>query len=263
MKKIKFVAVLVFCVLAIVSIAWSDPPDDESDEKPPETWCPKTRITDNNKCMDCHLMTNNGFGLKEVPPTAQYSAEPYGLSVEMQDGKLVGYIKIAGVEDNKVKNAYDYLMWHPEIKHVIIEFHTPGGSVMDAWRAVGYIEDLRARGVTIETRCYGMTASAGFLLFVAGDKGHRFVNPHAELMTHKLWTFKMFALEDPDSSEDEAEMMKHFQSNLNDYILSRTGLTKEQLLDKTYKKDWWMTGYEAVELGVADGFIGDFEQAVD
>ena len=126
---------------------------------------------------------------------------------------------------------------------------------MDAWRMVGTIDELRSRGIGVETRCYGFAASAGGILLVAGDIGKRYVSPHAEIMVHKVWTFSMFSVSDPDSSEDKANILKHFQSNINKFFEERTKLTNEQINSKTRHKQWWLTGEEAIELGIADHLV--------
>jgi ATP-dependent protease ClpP protease subunit len=169
---------------------------------------------------------------------------------------IVVYTKISGVSPAVFRNVADYLRWHPEIKKFVVELHTGGGSIMDAWRAVGIIKEMQASEIIVEMRVYGLSASAGVILMVAGDIGHRFVNSNAEIMIHKIWTFKMFALDTPDTAEDEAATLRHFQENINQFILSRSKMTKKELDECIFKKDFWMTGARAVELGLADGFIG-------
>jgi ATP-dependent protease ClpP protease subunit len=196
------------------------------------------------------------FGLKELAIDANYNQKP-GLMDIIKDGDgLAAYLYITGTDSRSFRQASEYLYWHPDLKKLIVELHTGGGSIMDAWRSVGIIKEMQSRGIVVEVRVYGMSASAGVFLLVAGDIGHRFVNPNAEIMIHKIWTFKMFDLKDPDTAEDEAAILKHFQDNIDNFIKSRSKLTLEQLKEATFKKDYWMTGAEAVEFGLADGLIG-------
>ena len=136
-----------------------------------------------------------------------------------------------------------------------MEMHSPGGSVMDAWLAVGLLDDLRSRGIIVETRTYGISASAGVILMVAGTPGYRYINPHAEVMIHKVWTFSMFDLKDPDTAEDQAATLKHFQDNINSWLVSRSKMTRDMIESFIYKRDYWMTGELAVKLGLADHLI--------
>lgn len=225
----------------------------------PTPFCPVTKFSDNSKCMDCHVLkVENGkaiFGLDEIPTDAGYKL-PHGVSIIAYDeDKMALYYENNGTSSGKIREISQYMRKHPEFTKFIMEIFSPGGSVMDAWRAVGIIEEMRRGGIEIETRCYGMAASAGTILLVSGDIGKRFVNCHAEIMLHKLWTFAMFKLDDPDTAEDQAALMKHLQENINSFFIARTNLSKEVLDKNMFKKDWWVTGKEAVKLGIADGTI--------
>ena len=57
------------------------------------------------------------------------------------------------------------------------------------------------------------------------------------------------------SSQDQADTLKHFQDNIIQFLRDRTNLTEDQLDNKIFKRDWWMTGQEAIELGIATGSI--------
>jgi ATP-dependent protease ClpP protease subunit len=229
------------------------------EESQPEVACPVTRFTDNKACMDCHQMViENGkikFGLKEISPESNFSGKPYCLEIvqESVGGPPVGYVEISGTGSTKFRLIADYLGWHPEIKKVIVELHTGGGSIMDAWKSIGTIKEIQSKGVHVETRVYGLAASAGVVLLVAGDT--RLVSPNAEIMIHKVWTFTMFDIKTPDSSQDQADVLKHFQDNINRFLMDRTNLTEDQLNDKIFKRNWWITGAEAIELGIATGSI--------
>lgn len=233
----------------------------ESEEKDlPEVWCPVTKISDNDKCMSCHaLLIKEGkpvWGIKELPLDANYHEKPHIMDIVKDGEGIAARIYVSGTGASSFESVSRYLSWHPEIKKLIVELMTGGGSIMDAWRSVGYIKEMQARGVVVEMRVYGLSASAGVFLLVAGDIGHRFVNPNCQIMIHKIWTFKMFSLETPDSAEDQAETMKHFQKNINDFILSRSKMTEKQLQECIFKKDFWMTGKQAVGYGLADYLIG-------
>jgi ATP-dependent Clp protease protease subunit len=257
-KNITILTLILLFSFSVFAFAYQ-----EEDSDPGIPKCPVTLISDNKNCMDCHVLKTleSGkviFGIKELAPDANYSAHPASLEIKKDcaDNSVYAYIKITETNARKFRDAADYLYWHPEIKRLVVELHSGGGSIMDAWNAIGAIKEMQSRGIVVETRCYGLAASAAAVLLVAGDMGHRFVNEHAEIMIHKVWTFTMFDLKTPDSAEDQAATLKHFQENINGFILSRTKITKEQLDTEIYKRDFWMTGKEAVEKwGVADGFV--------
>lgn len=227
----------------------------------PTPFCPVTKISDNSRCMSCHEMQPNGeggqkFGLKELRLEAGYWMMPSCLDpIAGKNGELELRMDVNGTNSSEFRDAADYMYRHPEFKKLTVRLYTGGGSVMDAWEAVGIIEEMRTRGIKISTRCYGLAASAGVILLVAGDEGDRWVSKHAEIMMHKVWSFSMFKLDTPDSAEDTAETLKHFQKNINSYIISRSKLTKEKIEECIFKRDFWMTGEQAVQFGLADGFI--------
>ena len=253
-----FVVVILVCLGLARAGMMEDAEDVEEVQSPPAVFlCPVSKLSDNGKCMECHQMVlDNGkpkFGLKEVMFDAIYAEKPYQLNIYEENGFVRAHYVLTSITPDMIDEIRVYLLAHPEITKLIVEIHSPGGSVMDAWRIVGLLDNIKQSGVHVETRCNGLAASAGAILLVAGDT--RLVSPTAEIMIHKVWQFSMFDIADPDSAEDKADVLKHFQQNINEFIASRTNITVEELNQNTFHKMWWMTGKEAVELGVAQGFI--------
>lgn len=258
--KSLFVAVIVLS-LACVGFAYQEAEVEPTKEEKPAAFCPTTKISDNDKCMSCHqlMIGENGkpfFGIKEISLNANYADRPRSLDFIMEDGRPVAHMFVGGTGGMDFESAAKYLPRHPEVKKLVVELHTGGGGIMDAWRSVGYIKEMQSKGIIVEMRVYGLSASAGVFIMVAGDIGHRYVSPNCEIMLHKIWTFKMFAVDTPDSAEDQAETLKHFQRNINSFILSRSKMTKKELEECIFKKDWWMNGVDAVKYGLADHLIG-------
>lgn len=222
----------------------------ETEETPkPETFCPKTRISDNNKCMECHVTPT--FELRETPPHNNLALPLYGLKIV--DNKL--YFKIEDIRAEDVSSILNYLSWHPDLdKHIILEIASFGGSLLEGWRIVGLIQEAQYNGIIVETRIYSHAMSAGFLVAIGGSFGHRYAAPHAMIMHHELWTIAWLKLETPSSKEDEAATMRKWQDNVQDWVMSRCtrNITKEFLDAEVRHKDMWMTGREMIELGFAE-----------
>jgi len=231
---------------------------DRDEEKP---GCPTTKITDNALCFRCHVVKKEEdkakWGLKEIDPNEQYVYPIFSgfyFSLD-ENGKRVANLLLREIDSEQIEKTFKYLAWHPEIKHINIELHNPGGSMLDMWRIVGLMDSWKTEGKTISTKCNGFAASAAFVLFVNGTPGMRLVHPNAFLMWHEVMSFKMFALTTPSSSEDEAHMLRKFQDNANKWLSERSKLTKEEVDTLVHKKELWMTGYDAVTFGFADGFV--------
>jgi ATP-dependent protease ClpP protease subunit len=260
MKALAVLLIGVMLAIGGVSYAFFDDAEAVVEEQaaPPAPFeCPVSHFSDNSKCMECHQMVmisgEPKFGLKEVLLSAAYSGKPFGLKIQKEKGFVVGYHYLTSIVASGLEEIKRYYYENPELTKLIIDIHSGGGDVMAAWKLVGSIQEMQAHGVTVETRCYGIAASAGGIILIAGNP--RMVSPTAEIMLHKVWQFKMFSVDDPDSSEDKTEMLKHFQANINGFFESRTNIDATQFNDKTYKKMWWVTGVEAVELGIADYLI--------
>ena len=212
--------------------------------------CPKTTME--SDCLECHL--KGDFRVKETSPTAHLVYPNYQMKIIGDGGVLKGYYFLEEINAGSVKDFFDYLDTHG-ITEAIIEVHSPGGSLFDAQRIVSLIQYWQSRGVKVETRLYGMAFSAGFYIFVAGDV--RYVSEYCDLMWHEIQSFAGFGLkiETPSSREDAARILRHLQNIRHQYLATRGKLTKEQIDEKVSKKEWWMSGPEAVKFGFADGLI--------
>jgi len=210
--------------------------------------CPKTLMK--ASCLTCH--TTPGWKLKESKPNPTWDVPMDG---EMINGKL--YVYFTYVNSTPIRELYNWLQWHKDITHIVMEIQSPGGSVFEAKRIIGLMGRMKKEGYTIETHVNSFAASAGFIVFVAGSKGSRYVSPEAELMWHELITFKMFDISGPADKEDEARVLRHLQDTQNQWLAGRGNMTKAELDLAIRKKELWMNGAQAVKKGFADGFLGE------
>lgn len=239
---------MVFCF----GVAYADPDGMESEPEGPKPICPVTQVEgDLYDCLKCHTIPN--WKIKEVAPYADMkdSLPAHCKIVERNGGPALQYF-LTNISDYDVSAVCDWFGWHPDIRYLVVEVQSPGGSLFASQRIVGMLDDLKAQGVTVETRCYGFAASAGFYIFVNGSPGYRFVAPQSQLMWHELISFKMFDVSGPADKEDEARVLRHLQDTTNERIASVSKVTKEDLDHRIRKKELWVNGYQAVEDGFAD-----------
>ena len=216
--------------------------------------CPKTTMT--SDCLKCHIASS--FKLKETPPDAHLSYPGKGMKIQGWAARLKGFYLLKEIDADGVKDFFDYLDQH-KIKEAVVEIHSPGGSLFDAQRIVNLFDQWRAKGGSIETQCLGLAASAGFYIFVSGDKGKRFVSRHADLMWHEIRTIEGWGLRlaTPATKEDEARVFRHLQNTRNEYLATRGKLSKEKLDEMIKYKDWWLSGKQVLDAGFADGYLGE------
>ncbi|MEO5366081.1 MAG: ATP-dependent Clp protease proteolytic subunit [Magnetococcus sp. WYHC-3] len=235
MKRI----ILAVCLVLVCGVVWA------ADIVVNPSICPRTRMT--RDCTLCHTIPS--FALKEVPPDA-HLVYPVG---SMRVIGAMAYYTLEEIQAERIQAFFDYILWHPQVKHIVIEIHSPGGSLFDAHKIIGMMQHMIAKGYIIETRVYGFAASAGFFIAASGSKGYRFVSCTAQLMWHELMSLTIFSIDTPSDSEEKSRVLRHLQDTANNWLASVSKLTIDQLNEKIRKKEFWMSGKEAIKYGFADG----------
>jgi ATP-dependent Clp protease protease subunit len=251
MKKL----LIIFVVLVFAfGVACAEPGVGgvEAEDKKPKSICTETRVTGGlSDCMECHIAP--GWGIKKSAPYAEYKDSlPSKTVIIDRDGKPIVRYYLTHISDYDINEVCDWLSWNPQFKHLMIEIQSPGGSLFAAQRISALLDGLKAQGITIETRCNGFAASAGFYILVSGSKGHRYAARDAQLMWHELISFKMFDISSPADKEDEANVLRHLQDTANGRISRLTGVPAEELDSLTRKKEMWLNGAQSFELGFVD-----------
>jgi len=204
-------------------------------------------------CLKCHVVPR--FQVKEAVPDAVLSY-PVDMKILVEGSRSIGYFLVDSIESSRIEKFFLYLDQH-EIKYAVLEIHSPGGFLFEAQRIIGIIQYWQARGFTVETRIFGIAFSAGFYVFTAGDI--RLVSPDADLMWHELYTMEGFGfkISTPSDREEAARVLRHLQDIRNRYLASRSKISKEEIDARISKKEWWMSGTDAVKYGFATGLLGE------
>jgi len=250
MKRI--IPSLVLCVLFAVGVAFAEPdmpPEDEEDK--PFLKCAHWGFEmEWQDCTDCHLTPS--FKVKKTRPHREhYVALPAFADVREINNELVIHYLLSGIESNAVDTIVNYAL-HNDFSHIILEIHSPGGSLFDAQRIVGILNYFKSHGGKVTTIVNGFAASAGFYIYMEGDE--RLIDPTAQLMWHELYTFKFFDISGPSDSEDEARVLRHLQDTVNEWLAGRCNLDKEELDAMIKKKELWANGKQALEYGFAHAY---------
>lgn len=234
-------------------------------EKKTESICPKTLI--NNNCLGCHVLkTVDGkitFGLREINSDAHLDYPEGTKIINYGTPAAYGYYQLGEVDyiaSVHLMKFFTYLKKH-NIKKAQIEILSGGGNLLIGWRIKSMLDEWNADGNIVETKVRGLAASAAFLIFISGTKGHRIANATSELMMHELRTWQggfLFIKEvTPASAEEEAKVYKHLQDTIAEYIASRGKIPKAELCDMMKFREFWMNGRQAKEHGFVDVLIGE------
>lgn len=128
-----------------------------------------------------------------------------------------------------------------------VTLNSPGGSVLAGLALYDHIRELAARGHHMTVKVRGMAASMGGILLQAGDT--RIVGEEAMVLIHEVSS----GTSGPVSHmQDRIDFSKQLWEKLAKILAKRSRLTVEEIKQKCFKFDWWLSAEEAVKLGFAD-----------
>ena len=168
------------------------------------------------------------------------------------DSKILNERKIflwGQVDDNSAKHVIDRLMYlelvHPaeEIQLII---NSPGGYVTSG---LAIYDTMKSITSPVSTICSGLAASMGSILLSAGEKGRRFILPHARVMIHQPSGGAGGPASDIEIQMDELLKTKKLGAEI---LANNCGKSFEQIM-KDFNRDYWMSAEEAVSYGIVDG----------
>lgn len=168
------------------------------------------------------------------------------------DAKLLGDRKVflwGQVDDSSAKHVVERLLFlemEDPGKEIQLIINSPGGYVTSGF---AIYDTMKSISSPVSTICSGLAASMGSILLSAGEKGRRFVMPHARVMIHQ----PSGGAGGP-ASDIEIQMQEIIKTkNLGAKILAdNCGQTIERIM-KDFNRDYWMSADESLEYGIVDG----------
>lgn len=173
------------------------------------------------------------------------------LQLKEESSKHSFYLMMEEVSLATVKQGVEWIFEanfseeRPEMLNLIIT--SPGG---DLNAAFALIDVMRGSAIPIRTIGLGQIASAGLMIFIAGDKGMRVLTPNTSILSHQYsWgaigkehelfaTVKEFDL-------TTKKMIQHYKKC--------TGLTETKIREILLPpQDVWLSPQEAKKLGLCD-----------
>lgn len=132
---------------------------------------------------------------------------------------------------------------------ITVVINTPGGGVIPGLGLYDELRSIADDGHHLTTQVRGYAASMGAVLLQAGDT--RLVGAQSLVMVHEVASGSGGKLHE---MENDVDTTKKLNTRLFEIMARRTGgkYTAAKLYAKVKTKDWWLTGVEAVEHGLAD-----------
>lgn len=152
------------------------------------------------------------------------------------------------VDDKSAKHVIDRLLYldaqgHDEIQLFI---NSPGGYVTSGFAMYDTIKMIKS---PVSTICTGLAASMGSLLLSIGEKGRRFIQPHARVMIHQPSGGARGQASDIEITAQEIVKTKELSAQI---LADNCGQTFDKIM-KDFQRDHWMGADESVDYGIVDG----------
>ncbi len=123
-----------------------------------------------------------------------------------------------------------------------------GGEVSAGLGIIDTMKNLKCQVHTINT---GVCASMGALIFAAGEKGHRYMLPHSEIMIHQPLGGSNGQATDIEIAATHIIKTKNLIADMMSYF---TGHHYKEIV-QDIERDKWMNAEEAVWYGLADKIL--------
>lgn len=133
-------------------------------------------------------------------------------------------------------------------KPIHIYINSPGGYVTAGFAIIDAMHLVKA---PIYTYCIGQCASMGAMIFSQGEKGHRSILKHAELMIHQPLGGAQGQATD---IEIHAKRIMKDKEILIEMLAEASGQPVEKV-KQDCERDYFMNAEEAVEYGIADKIL--------
>ncbi|MDX1462317.1 MAG: ATP-dependent Clp protease proteolytic subunit [Marinirhabdus sp.] len=154
------------------------------------------------------------------------------------------------VDDKSARHVVDRLMYLDSLNHDEIKLYinSPGGYVTAGFSMYDTIKQIKS---PVSTICTGLAASMGSILLSVGEKGKRFIQPHARVMIHQPSGGARGPASDIEITAQEILKTKEISAQI---LADNCGQDFEKVM-KDFNRDHWMDAEESVQYGIVDGIL--------
>ena len=151
------------------------------------------------------------------------------------------------VDDKSAKHVVDRLLYldgqsQEEIQLII---NSPGGYVTSGFSIYDTILQIKS---PVSTVCSGLAASMGSILLSVGQKGRRFIQPHARVMIHQPSGGAQGQASNIEIQAREILKTKEIGARI---LADNCGQSFEKVM-KDFDRDYWMDAEESIAYGIVD-----------
>ena len=159
------------------------------------------------------------------------------------------------IEEENIDRCIKWIEYEnidPKDKLLTLYVNTTGG---DLYQSLALIDIMKTSKHPIRTIGLGSIMSGGFLIFVCGTKGERYIAPNAGIMCHQLSDDITDKYHDIKSAVKEVE---NCNARMIKILRDATGLSALKIQSKLLPaSDVYLTARELIQLKAADFILGD------
>lgn len=173
------------------------------------------------------------------------------LQVKEEQSRHSFFLLMEEISLATCKNAVEWIFEcnfqeeRPDMLNMIIT--SPGG---DLNAAFALVDTMRGSAIPIRTIGLGQIASAGLMIFIAGEKGNRILTPNTSILSHQ-YSWGAFGKE-----HELFATVKEFDlttKRMISHYKKCTGLSEKKIREVLLPpQDMWLSATEAKELGLCD-----------
>lgn len=130
-------------------------------------------------------------------------------------------------------------------KEITFIINSPGGYVTSGFAIYDTMKALKS---PVGTVCLGLAASMGSILLSGGEKGKRFIYPHAKVMIHQPSGGARGPSSDIEIQAQEILKTKELGAKI---LAENCGQDFEKVM-KDFNRDFWMDAKESIAYGIVD-----------
>ena len=169
------------------------------------------------------------------------------------DNQLLNERKVflwSQVDDKSARHVVDRLLYLDSLSNDEIKFYinSPGGYVTSGFSMYDTIKQIKS---PVSTICTGLAASMGSILLSAGEKGKRYIQPHARVMIHQPSGGTRGPASDIEITAQEILKTKELSAQI---LADNCGQSFEKVM-KDFNRDHWMDAQESVSYGIVDAIL--------
>lgn len=176
--------------------------------------------------------------------------------------------------------VYGFMAWHidmyvgydwetgqiktDDVSKIVLHINSEGGSVTEGFAIYNKLQDLKNKGITIETINEGKAYSIATLIYCAASEGQAKAWTSSMWMTHKPWASLLAA--NADEARKFADFLDNHELPLVQAYMAKTGRTQEEI-EAELRAEEFINSTQAKERGYIDEIIsvalpgGDKEKA--